>query len=287
MRSSRFRLPRGVTCVAAAMAEFTIAVPVYNGEDHLADALRSIATQDLDGLEVLVSNNGSTDRTSEILDEWKGRLPLREIRRSETLPMQSHFNALLDEIHSEAYMLLCHDDLLASPDAISEAREVMRKHPEIAVVYCDLLYVDSHGGRLADRKFGRSGPFDALAVGKKTLDTGRNLFGIPLAVRRLHLGELRYDPRFHYTMDVDLSWELGRRGGAWHIDRPMIANRYTQSNTTWRLLAHAHREYVGLAEKHLGKSGPLTCAKLWLVCKWVGAQKALFGAYATLRAAKR
>ncbi len=266
------------------MADFTVAIPVYNGARFLGAALESIAAQDdLAGVEVLVSDNASSDATPAILSEWKSRLPLRVIRREKTLPMRDHFNALLDDVDGDAYMLLCHDDYLADPAALRMTKQALKDNPDIAAIYCDMLYVDEGGRTLARRKFGRSGRFDPDATGRRCLATGRNLFGIPLAIRRSALNDLRYDERFLYAMDIDLSWSLATADDALHIDRALIANRYSADNTTWRLLGTTSGEYRRLAEKHVGKQSALQTLKMVLTCHFVTAQKLLFGLYARLK----
>lgn len=261
------------------MANFTVAIPVYNGERFLEEALESIACQDLEGVEVLVSDNGSTDGTPAILEKWADYLPLRVIRRPETLPMRDHFNALLDDVDSDAYMLLCHDDYLASPHALQLARRAIAVNPDIAVVYCDLLYVNEKRQKLATRHFGRVGRFDPDATGRRCLRTGRNLFGIPLAIRRAALGDTRYGEEFLYAMDIDLSWSLGRSGDAFHIAEPLIANRYSSDNTTWRLLGSTLGEYLRLATKHATPPGVMGRTRIALTCQFVTVQKLLFRIY--------
>ena len=43
-----------------------LGMPVYNGGDYVAEALDSILAQTYDEFELVVSDNGSTDRTEEI-----------------------------------------------------------------------------------------------------------------------------------------------------------------------------------------------------------------------------
>lgn len=265
------------------MAQFTVAIPVYNGARFLAQALESIAAQDLDGVEVLVSDNASSDATPAILEEWASRLPLRVVRRPETLPMREHFNALLEDVSSDAYMLLCADDYLADPDALALGRKALDEHPDVAAIYCDLLYVTEGRKRLAVRRFKRSGRFDLDAAGRASLRTGRNLFGIPLAVRRSALSDLRYAAPFHYAMDLDLSWALAARGGGYHLDRPLIANRYGAHNTTWTLLRQGIDEMFALAAKHDTVPGPARRLRMIATAHFVNFQKYVFRAIAGWR----
>lgn len=261
------------------MARFAVCIPVYNGAAFVGQALESIALQGIDDLEVIVSDNASIDATPEILASWSSRLPMRIMRKAATLPMRDHFNALLDEVDSEAYMLLCHDDYLASPDALTKAQAVLDAQPDVSAVYCDLLYVNEHRRPLARRSFGRAGKFEANVAGHQTLRAGRNCFGIPLAVRRDALDGLRYDNRFLYAMDVDLSWAISRERPAFHIAEPLIANRYSRQNTTWSLLDTARHEYFDLATKYQRAPNWLERMRITATCFHVAQQKRLFSLY--------
>ncbi len=266
------------------MARFSVLIPVYNGADFIDQALQSIAEQTLKDVQVIVSNNASTDGTAEILKDWQDRLNLKVITQPRTLPMQSHFNAVLDAVETEFYMLLCHDDYLSDPNALELAVTALDEYPDAGAVYCDLLYVNANRRTLARRRFNRRQQFSADAAGLETIKFARNLFGIPIGVRTAHLGKLRYDPRFHYTMDVDLSWSISKGQTALHISKPLISNRYTDTNTTWSLLPKALQEFIDLSEKYGVPMGRLSRFRLIWTNFFVNQQKRLFNLYARLLA---
>ena len=47
----------------------SVCLPVYNGEDYLLHAIHSVLHQTFDDLELIISDNASTDRTGEISRE--------------------------------------------------------------------------------------------------------------------------------------------------------------------------------------------------------------------------
>ena len=54
----------------------SVVMPVLNGEEHVADQLAALASQTYTGdWELVVVDNGCTDRTLDIVRDWRGRLP--------------------------------------------------------------------------------------------------------------------------------------------------------------------------------------------------------------------
>ncbi|MCA3556000.1 glycosyltransferase [Aestuariivirga sp.] len=263
------------------MTRVTVCIPVRNGDNFLEQALASIAMQTYPADRVLVSDNASTDRTAGILEAWKRRLPLEVVRQPAPVSMVENFNGLLDRVEDPFYMVLCHDDYLNAPDAISSARAVLEANSGVSAVYCDLAYVGEKRRRLATRRFHRTGLFDADEAGRQSVLKTRNMFGIPLLVRRSALGPYRYDPAFRYGLDLDLSWQMSRLQPAWHIPRALMANRYHAGNSTWGGLGAAD-EYFRLASKHGMRISPARRAQIRLRCWSVGQQRRLFGAYERL-----
>jgi len=49
----------------------SIGMPVYNGEKYLPNALTTLLNQDFEDFELIISDNGSSDRTEEICRDRK------------------------------------------------------------------------------------------------------------------------------------------------------------------------------------------------------------------------
>lgn len=261
------------------MARITICLPVYNGAEHVGDALASIAAQTSNDYVVIASDNASTDQTSEILMRWAKKIPMEVITQKKTIPMQEHFNVLLDQIKSESYMLLCHDDYFYSPHAVAKALDVLDNQPQISAIYCDLAYVSEKGRTLAHRRFGRSGEIEANSIARQSFRKARNMFGIPLLIRRDALGTNRYDLQFQYVIDIDLSWTVSKHAPAWHIPEVLIANRYRRGNSTWTMISDAESEFFLMARKHAIQFSPAEQLRMRMTNLRVAQQKRLFGVY--------
>lgn len=53
----------------------SVIVPAYNVENYIRRCLDSLVSQTYQNLEIIVVNDGSTDRTGEIIEEYTERYP--------------------------------------------------------------------------------------------------------------------------------------------------------------------------------------------------------------------
>ena len=90
----------------------SIGLPVFNGEKSLAQALDALLDQDYSNLEIIISDNGSTDRTSEICEEFlKKDTRIKYYRSSENLGSNWNFNRVFDLSSGKYFMWAAHDDM--------------------------------------------------------------------------------------------------------------------------------------------------------------------------------
>ncbi len=62
----------------------TIGMPVYNGVDYMAEALDSIRAQTYTDFEIVISDNGSTDETVALCQDYAARDTRIRVYVSET-----------------------------------------------------------------------------------------------------------------------------------------------------------------------------------------------------------
>jgi glycosyltransferase involved in cell wall biosynthesis len=231
-------------------ASITVIVPVRNGDNFLSDAVSSVLAQTCDEFRLVISDNASTDSTPAIAARFAQDRRVKVVRRDRQMTMLEHFNLCLEEVSTEFYMLLCHDDLLASPQALAKALEVARANPSVAAIYCDLQYIDAKSRPVGTRRFGREGEVDGREVARQAVVSSRNRFGIPLLARTASRGDHLYDLTLPYAADVEMATFLSGAGAAWYIPEFLIANRYHGKNSTRGLLHNTRRELLAIAERY-------------------------------------
>jgi glycosyltransferase involved in cell wall biosynthesis len=114
----------------------SIGMPVYNGEPHLRKALDSLLAQTFLDYELIISDNASTDRTSEICREYASKdARIRYIQQKENKGAAWNFNFVLEQALAEYFMWAACDDLW-SPDCLSEYVKVLNGDESVTLVFC-------------------------------------------------------------------------------------------------------------------------------------------------------
>lgn len=112
------------------MARFTIGIPTYNRAHYLRRSLQSACDQTWPDVEVLVSDNASTDETPEIVRSFGDRV--RYHRNPENIGMWPNFLRLTELADGDYFSWLQDDDLIHC-DFARRAAEVFESDKDILV----------------------------------------------------------------------------------------------------------------------------------------------------------
>lgn len=131
----------------------SVGVPVYNGEAYLARALEALLAQDHPNLEIVVSDNCSTDATPAILEKYAALDPrIRYVRGDRNRGVSWNFNNALALATGDYFMWHAADDV-ALPSHVSRCVEALRSRPDAIVAFAKVGLIDAAGdviGRLDD-----------------------------------------------------------------------------------------------------------------------------------------
>ena len=92
----------------------SVIVPVYNSEEHLCGCIDSLINQTISGIEIILINDGSTDRSGEICDEYASRDAHVRVIHKENGGVSSARNAGLDAACGEWIGFVDSDDTVIS-----------------------------------------------------------------------------------------------------------------------------------------------------------------------------
>jgi glycosyltransferase involved in cell wall biosynthesis len=120
------------------MPRLTIAIPTVNRAYILGEAIESALAQTCKDIEIIVSDNGSTDDTPALIARYAGR-GLRTFRHESTMPHAQHGQFILAQVQGEFVVWLSDDDTLL-PEYAAEVLAAYDRHPETSFVYTGGFY---------------------------------------------------------------------------------------------------------------------------------------------------
>lgn len=131
--------------MAGALPLVTLGVPVYDGEAHLEPALRGLQAQTWPHLEILISDNASTDGTEALCRRFAAEDPrIRYVRQPENLGAAANFEFLVHAARGEFFAWCAHDDLRMPGFVEACATELMRR-PEAVLCNSAVVFLDETG----------------------------------------------------------------------------------------------------------------------------------------------
>jgi glycosyltransferase involved in cell wall biosynthesis len=119
----------------------SVAIPVYNGQDQVADSVRSVLAQTHPAVEVIVVDDGSTDKTWDVL---KSLGPAVRTIRQRNGGLAVARNTGLQAARGEFIALMDHDDL-CEPERLAVQVQFMQQHPELVLCATDFSAFNANG----------------------------------------------------------------------------------------------------------------------------------------------
>jgi len=133
-----------------------ILLATYNGEAFLRQQLDSLLCQEHQNLQIIVSDDGSTDHTLNILESYQDAYPdkIFHYRSGQRFGCaQKHFMHLLNQFHNASYIMFCDQDDVWHPDKVSKTltcmKQIQRDPGVPALVHTDLRVVDRNLAEIA------------------------------------------------------------------------------------------------------------------------------------------
>lgn len=129
-------------------AKVTIAIPTLNRSGYFRMALESARAQTYENVEIVVSDNASTDNTPVVISAFEDDPRVRAFRQNVKLSMVDNWNACVAAATGDYFLMLSDDDLL-EPEAIEALVGGFEHGPlpqeSVGVVYCQGRVIDENG----------------------------------------------------------------------------------------------------------------------------------------------
>lgn len=113
----------------------SIGLPVYNGARYLKSTLNALLSQDYTNLEILISDNASTDSTAQIAQDYSRAYPMITYSRNEkNIGAAGNFSSVFTRARGKYFMWASDHDLW-SPSLISRGVQIMEQDTRVVLCF--------------------------------------------------------------------------------------------------------------------------------------------------------
>lgn len=167
--------------------EFSVVISAYNEEGLVGDAIRSVLAQTRDDFELIVIDDGSTDRTAEVVGRFESADPRVRLISHPNRGLAASLNVGIEAGSAPLIALLDADDLWM-PDFLEHMGAGLGADPAAGFAYTEAWWLDQGRGRFFRRSTSEYMGAPAVAPGDPgeflvALMPANWVFGLPLLRR--------------------------------------------------------------------------------------------------------
>ncbi len=213
-----------------------VIIPAYNAEKFIIDAIKSVENQMLKPHALFVVDDGSTDNTGKIVQEYKGHcsIPLTYIVKENGGPNSAR-NAGLAQSTAEYVAFLDADDTWA-PEKLEHQMSVFgnSQFPNLGMVYGGYDSIKENGEKDAGAhivpldKNVRGSAFIPLLAGNKILGSASSV----LIKRSVFDTVGTFDESLHFGEDWDMWLRIAEKYDVDFVNEPLVHVRRHAENQT-------------------------------------------------------
>lgn len=225
------------------MPKISVVMPAYNAEKYIAEAIKSILNQTFSDFEFIIIDDGSTDRTVNIVNSFSDER-IRFFQNESNLGVAETLNRGLD-LASGQYIARMDSDDISLPERFEMQASFMDEHPEIAVLGAG---IELFGAQTGKRVF--SGQNELLKI---DLLFG-NCFAHPAIMMRASCfgdGKFCYDRSFNQIEDFELWDRVSRCYKMASLSEVLLKYRIHPGQVTQKVSEVKKRQIRELKERQL------------------------------------
>ena len=234
----------------------TVAMPTYNGERYLATALASLEQAGVDEIEIIAVDDGSTDSTPRILEQFQHRLPLTVLLQKHVGNWTVNTNRAMS-LARGTHLCWLHQDDVWRPGRLRRLQELINEYPDAPWYFHSSEFIAPDGRGVGTWRC----PFPAKTAAWSAPDVWSRLLVqcyvascAPIfSVKALHdAGEL--DESLWYSADWDFWLRLSQLGSGVYDPRPWTGFRIHAASQTATRFADSvefERQQRGVLRRHL------------------------------------
>ncbi len=127
------------------MPEISVIIPCYNQGQYIDEAVESVLAQSFEDYEIIIINDGSTDKyTAELLKDYN--MPKTRVIHSSNQGLSAARNRAVTAAGGKYILPLDADDKIGK-DYLIKASEMLNRERDIGIIYCESEFFGDRKGR--------------------------------------------------------------------------------------------------------------------------------------------
>lgn len=207
----------------------SVIMSVYNDKKYVSVAIDSILNQSFKDFEFIIINDGSTDKTLEILNDYERKDSRIVLINQENKGLTKSLNIGIKKAKGK-YIARMDSDDISHPQRLQKQIEFLENNQDYALLGCNVIKIDESSDELEKNKTKYS--YEDIY---KRFKYGNCIAHGSVMINKQLIGELlEYDENFKYSQDYRL-WTK-------------IAKKYKVANT------YEHLYYLRLHDNSISKT---------------------------------
>ncbi|MFH0764091.1 MAG: glycosyltransferase family 2 protein [Candidatus Omnitrophota bacterium] len=237
------------------MPKVSIIMPTYNGARFIGDAIKSALSQTFQDFEIIVTDDGSTDNTGEIVKNYAEKdKRIRYYSRTRN-GVAAAYNFCIKEARGIYISIFEHDDI-SMPERLEKQIEILDAHKEISILYSSLQTFNSYGS-LGDIY----APYTKSAMSQKECFRALVTYGSfpnnpSVTIRKEVYEHIRYDERLeNYGLGHDFLFYLqaSQKFNFYYLNTPLVLWRRSPNSLSEKSLDNFKASEAVIKRLYLNK----------------------------------
>lgn len=205
----------------------SIILPTYNRSEYLVRAIKSVLDQNYNNFELIIINDGSTDKTSEIISQYQDSR-IKIIENKENLGFVRSLNKAINYAQGKYIARIDDDDFWSDSQKLEKQIKFLENNPEYVLVSSGMIKIDKNGKEIKKYLF----PEKDEEIREKMLLT--DYFVHPGVVFKKQTWEKAggYNEQFYFSQDWDLWARLGKIGKMYNFPEYFVSVMESGENRT-------------------------------------------------------
>jgi glycosyltransferase involved in cell wall biosynthesis len=222
----------------------SVIIPAYNCELFLADTISSVLNQSFRNFEIIVINDGSTDNTARIAENFvkSGKVKILHQNNSGVSAARNRGA----EVANGKYLAFLDSDDIWLPDNLIEKLGALKDNPSCGLAHADCEFIDGKGRKTGDLLQGKTGAVHRdLLLWNGTVIPGPSSILVTAEAFNLTGG---FDPLFSTAADQDFFFNLTAKFPVIRV--PKILSQYRIHGCNMHMnIAAMEKDHLGVYKK--------------------------------------